>query len=160
VRKLWGCDPPTVRALSDRYTSLKKLAAEYENSGGMKTPTAKNGGLVTPSSSPKTGVKRLSSAPEPLATRRTKRRATQNVKYELESSGESEEDFPSGDDSSEDEYVPEELMQAGPEMNDVKEEMTPEMEENGDRVSSEIKALGKELQERTTSPVKVEVKSE
>lgn len=135
------------------------MAAEIEAGRVPAARSTKKGGLATPSSSPKTHVKRPSPDVKPPARLRPKRRAAQNVKYEVESSGETDDELMKGF-SSDDEYKPAELIKAGVEQDDkVKEEMTPEMEdiENGDRVSSEIKALGRELQVRTTTPVKVEI---
>jgi hypothetical protein len=182
---MWGPDPPTPKALSHRYQILRKLAAEYDNSGGNhksggnRSPsTAGNGGLATPKTSPKTTFKRPSSDEEPPTPtpRRPKRLAAQKMKPEVESPGETEEEFPpmhmpyGNDDSTDDEYRPVAFMQTehaevSKGVGEVKGEATSvsagqgiaeEVGPNG-RVSNEIKALGKELQERTQSPVKHEV---
>jgi hypothetical protein len=154
---------------------LKKLAAELGTEGESKPSSRKIGGLATPKTSPKAGYKRPSSDEEPLTPtpRRTKRRAAQNVKYDVDFyvDSDEEDEFPpnlgSHDDSSEDEYSPfEPIVQSEDEkeVGEIKREATSGSEqgiaekvEKDGRVSNEIKALGRELQDRTQSPVKSEV---
>jgi hypothetical protein len=177
---MWGPDPPTAKALSLRYPTLKKLAAEYDSSGGNHktggSRAARNGGLATPKTSPKTAFKRpLSDEGPPTPTpRKPKRRAAQKIKPQVEILRETEDEFPpmlyGEDDSSSDGCRPLEFMQTenaevSKGMEEVKREATSPSAESGiaeevgqnGRVSNEIKALGKELQERTQSPVKNEV---
>ena len=159
---------------------MKKLAAELNTKGESETSSSKAGGLATPKTSPKTAFKRPSSDEEPPTPtpRRTKRRAAQNVKYEVENwSVDTDEEVEfspvlhgrddSSDDSSEDEYTPAEpivQVEVGKGVGKIKREATSrpeqgiaeEVGQNG-RVSNEIKALGRELQDRTQSPVKPEV---
>jgi hypothetical protein len=65
IHNFWGSDGPTPRALYDRIFHLQKVARESVDtvSANRETTPEKNGGLITPESSPKTSFKRTEAKP-------------------------------------------------------------------------------------------------
>jgi len=86
IRKAWGPDPPTVKALTLRLQLLKKLARENDVQDNEDKPS-KRAGLPTPTSSPKKASKRgpPTPDPEPVPRQRSKRKCAEKVKsYSLD----------------------------------------------------------------------------
>ena len=83
---MWGPDPPTAKAISNRFYNLRALAREHGTPDiGERVGSKKIGGLVTPTSSPKSFPKMqpkrvMSDEPEEMHQRPPKRRAAQVVR--------------------------------------------------------------------------------
>lgn len=90
---MWGPDPPTAKAISLRFYALKALAREHAATDiGERVGSKKMGGLVTPTSSPKSipkvqAKRAMSDEPEEIHERPPKRRAAQVVRSYNESVG-------------------------------------------------------------------------
>jgi len=172
---LWGPDPPTIKSLTLRVGTLKKLARDYDESAGSSastpcTPIKKRGGLVTPKGSPKRGVQE-DSTPVPRAKRRA---AAKKVKYEEPETDEDDfedrkwpEGFMSGfgddEDDEDDEWRPTKEVHEDVDDEIGEERMKMELvglgkeEDLEEMVSEEIVEASRALQDGINNPVKDEV---